>query len=201
MCRRFAFLLGLSGLLLAGHCLPALSQSVAIYVSDYHDKPISGTILSTKGAGSTSAPTDVSGRTKIAIPSTVQPGDDLELSLVHAPVQTMRIVSPWRGRATVPKPSGFIEVVLGIPGDKAALTDRRVVSSWALAIVRKNDSSPTLLPDQRRRETLKAFAEQAGFTPAEIDSAIRALANVNDNNLRYAVDRYLDEYPTPPKTF
>jgi hypothetical protein len=200
MCHRFAVLLALSGLLLAGYCLPALSQSVLIYVSDYHEKPISGTILSTKGAGSTSSPTDVSGRTQISIPSTMQPGDALELSLVRAPVQTMKIVSPWRGRATVPKPSGFIEVVLGVPGDRAALTDRRVVSSWALAIVRKNESSPTPLTDQKRSETLNEFAEQAGFTPAEIDSAIRALADVNDNNQRYAVDMYLDEYRTAPKT-
>jgi hypothetical protein len=201
MSRPFAFLLWIIGWLLAAHCVQAVSQSVALYVSDYHDKPISGTILGTKGAGATSPPTDISGKTRIVVPSTIQPGDDLELSLVRAPVRTMRIVAPWQGRAVVPKSSGFVQVVLGVPGDKWALRDPRVVSSWAEAIAREDEAPSLLSPDQKRKETLATFAKQAGFTPGQIDSAIRALADVNDPYQRHAVDLYLGEYPTAPKTF
>jgi hypothetical protein len=201
MSRPFSFLLWMIGMLLAGHCVPAVSQSVAIYVSDYHDKPISGTILSTKGGGSTSPPTDISGKTRIVVPSSLQPGDELQLSLVRAPVHTMRIVAPWQGGAIVPRSSGFIQVVLGVPGDKWALRDPRVVSSWALAIVQKSEAPSLLPPEQKRKETLVTFAKQAGFTPEQIDSAIRALADVNDPYQRHAVGLYLDEYPTAPKTY
>lgn len=191
--------LSLSVLFLVGNCVPVVSQTVAIYVSDYHSSPIQGTILSTKGNGSTSPPTDIAGKTKIVMPSEVQPGDELSLTLVHAPVKTMQIMSPWQGRATVPKSTGFIEVVLGVPGDKVALQDPRVVSTWAQAIVRKNDQSGFVVDAPTRN--LKDFAKQVGFTPNEIDSAIRSLGTSDDETKRSKAAMYVNQYPSAPKLF
>lgn len=84
MRRHFAYFLLFDLLVLIAASFPAASQSVALYVSDYNNAPIPGAILSTKGNGSTSAPTDIAGKTRVACPGT-QPGDRLELSLVRAP--------------------------------------------------------------------------------------------------------------------
>lgn len=181
----------------------AASQTVALYVSNYRNSPIKDVILSTKVGGSTSAPTDIAGKTRVVLPPGIQPGDSLDLSLVSAPDKKMRIVSPWSGRATVPKSTGFIEIVLGVPGDQLALQDPRVVASWAKAIVLANDNDVSAVgpSDAKRNKTLQTFSEKAGFTPEQIDSSIRKLAKSGDSGQQSAAMAYRSQYPEPPKTF
>ena len=122
-------------------CLIRLAQAqrVPIQVSDYQERPIQGAILSGKGPGtSTSAPTDLSGKTQVIPPPGAQPGDPLSLSLVKAPNSKMIIMSPFEGHATVPKSPWFVEVILGEPGDSWALKDERVVSTWAFTLIELN---------------------------------------------------------------
>ena len=203
MRRHFSPLLFSGLLVLLAFPRSAASQTVALYVSNYRNSPIQGVILSTKSDGSTSAPTDVAGKTRVVLPSGIQPGDSLDLSLVSAPDKKMRIVSPWSGRATVPKSTGFIDIVLGVPGDQLALKDPRVVASWANAIVLANENDTTLAgpSDAKRSKTLRTFSEKAGFAPEQIDSSIRKLANSGDPGQHSAATAYLSQYPEPPKMF
>lgn len=174
-------------------CSTARSQKIEIQVSDYHQKPISGTVLSAKSAGtSTTPPTDVAGKTQIVAVG-VQPGDPLSLVLVRAPGNGMIIMSPYGGRAIVPKPSGFIEVVLGAPGNKWALRDPRVVWSWTAAIVDLNKRSDSGADGRARN--LARVAGTSGFTPEEIDQAIRSNAEVSsDPSQKALAAEYLKEY-------
>ena len=157
----------ISSVLFACLCASASSQSVQIQVSDYHERPIPGTVLGGKSAGtSTSNPTDVAGKTQVIPPPGAQPGDPLSLVLVRAPARTMIIMSPFQGRATIPRAPGFIEVILGERGDSWALRDKRVVWSWIATLVQMNRTS---FPP---RDNLKKMAEESGFTVEQLDDAI-----------------------------
>src|SRR5271170_6478656 len=168
----------------------ARSQTVPIQVSDYHERPIPGTILSGKGPGtSTSKPTDLAGKTQIIAPPGAQPGDPLPLTLVKAPDPKMIIMSPFEGRATIPRQPWFIEVILGEPGDSWALKDERVVSSWAITLLELNKVEPA--PEAN----LSRVASVAGFTSDQIDHAIHSMYNDTENATRRALAReYLREY-------
>jgi hypothetical protein len=182
----------------------ARSQSVSIQVSDYHERPIPGTILSGKAPGtSTSRPTDLAGKTQIIAPPGAQPGDPLPLTLVKAPNPNMVIMSPFEGRATIPKSPWFIEVILGEPGNTWALKDERVVSTWAATLIEAYKEShvqvdqspqpppPVLTPEASRR----LVAAAAGFTPEQIDHAIHSMYNDTENATRRALAReYLRDY-------
>lgn len=168
----------------------ARSQIVQIQVSDYHEGPIQGAVLSGKASGtSTSKPTDLAGKTQIIPPPGAQPGDPLPLTLVKAPSPKMIIMSPFEGRATIPKPPWFVEVILGEPGDTWALKDERVVSTWALTLLELNKA------EQAPEANLSRVASVAGFTPDQIDHAIHTMYNNTENaNRRQLARDYLRVY-------
>jgi hypothetical protein len=182
----------LNALLLA-FCISAGSQTIPIQVSDLRDHPIAGAILSTKANGSTSDPTDRAGKTRVVLPTGLVAGDELALVLVNP--ANLRFLSPWQGRAIVPKSSGFIEIVLGRIGDRAALSNPKVISSLATEIEKHNRLSPDNL--EKRKQTLQTVSEEAGFKAADVDAAIRALAN--DSKHRMLFEAYVKDYPNSPK--
>jgi len=168
----------------------ARSQSVQIQVSDYHERPIPGAILSGKAAGtSTSKPTDLAGKTQIIPPPGAQPGDPLPLTLVKAPSPKMIIMSPFEGHATIPKSPWFVEVILGEPGDTWALKDERVVSTWALTLL------DLYKVEQAPEANLSRVASVSGFTSEQIDHAIHTVYDNTENANRRALAReYLRVY-------
>jgi hypothetical protein len=179
----------------------ARAQTVAIQVADLQDRPVQGVILSVGGNGSTSSATDVAGKTQIIVPAGTQPGDAVVLILVRKPAPNLIFFSPWEGRATVPKPQGFIGVVLGARGDRAALTNPKVVSSITAAINAENHSPRLGSPSQAERyETLKVVARKAGFQAAELDSTIRTtMIDADDPTQRKRGATYVEDYPTSIK--
>ena len=181
----------------------ASSQNVEIQVSDYHERPIQGAILSGKASGtSTSKPTDLAGKTQIIPPPAAQPGDPLPLTLVKAPNPKMIIMSPFEGRAIIPRRPWFIEVILGEPGDTWALKDERVVSSWAITLLEAYKESHVQVDDSHGSKppvspevALSNLASAAGFTSEQIDHAIHSMYNDTENANRRAVARqYLRVY-------
>jgi hypothetical protein len=168
----------------------ARSQSVSVQVSDYHERPIQGAILSGKAPGtSTSRPTDLAGKTQVIPPPSAQPGDPLPLTLVKAPSPKMIIMSPFEGHATIPKAPWFVEVILGEPGDPWALKDERVVSSWAITLLELNKV------EHAPQANLSRVASASGFTPEQIDHAIHSMYNDTENADRRALAReYLRVY-------
>jgi hypothetical protein len=145
-----------------------------LQVSDYHDRPIAGVVLSAKGTGSTSKPTDVAGKTQLVLQQRTQPGGDVFLILVRAPSKNLMFFSPWHGHATVPSSGGFIDVVLGVPGTAAALSNTRVVQSVAVAINEMNASKGP--PDDVRQRNLQEVSKELGLGAAQVDRGIRAWA-------------------------
>jgi len=158
---------------------------LTIQVSNYSEVPIRGVILSSKFSSSTSAPSDVAGKTQIVLAQDVQPGDQVPLVLVQAPSPKLRIFAPFEGRAIVPK-QFFIEVVLGEPGDRLALKNENVLESLAGAINSEAIKRPnTPLPEGVKggpslefnfASSLKQVAGAVGVEPKELDAAIRKLA-------------------------
>ncbi len=177
----------------------ARSQNVQIQVSDYHERPILGVILSGKASGtSTSKPTDLAGRTQIIPPPGAQPGEPLPLTLVKAPSPKMIIMSPFEGHATIPKSPWFVEVILGEPGDTWALKDERVVSTWAYALLegyKEEQEPPSQVNGWSPQANLSRVASAAGFTPDQIDHAIHTMYDDTQNVNRRALAReYLRVY-------
>jgi len=174
MHRLLIFVVSLNIISTLCYCITAESQTVMIQVLDVHDHPVTGAILSAEGNGSTSAPTDKAGKTRISL-SLPQPGDELALILV-APKSPMRILSPWKGRGTVPKSSGFVEVVLGRAGDVAALQNTKVVWSMAAAVVEtKKESCVACATPITADSALKHVAAEVDLDPSQVDSAVRKL--------------------------
>jgi hypothetical protein len=200
--RHRAFLLLIDALMLASCSLLADSQTIAIQVSNPQDRPIRGAILGTKGNGSTSSPTDVAGKTQIVPEQGTHAGDVLFLILVSAPLKNPQIFSPWEGRAVVPNPQGFIDVIVGEHGDRAVLRNSKV--TWAILAAIDNLNATAGWGTGRNSKYFdyqvarRRIASDSGFEPAEVDAAIRSLAEeTTDKHQRKVAKRYLEDYPTP----
>jgi biopolymer transport protein ExbB/biopolymer transport protein TolQ len=169
-----------------------------LQVSDSGDRPIRAVILSAKGGGSTSNPTDIAGKTQVLLPPGTQPGGDVFLTLVRAPSKDLRMIAPWHGHGIVPAWGGFLEVVLAAPGDLKALASPIVLKSVTAAINYMNGSrggDGGLLAQTNLREV----SQELDLEPALVNGAIRAWATkVSDpQQMRLAIE-YLAVYPPQP---
>jgi hypothetical protein len=176
--------------------------SLLLQVSNYHDRPIPGVILSAKGTGSTGQPTDIAGKTQLVLPQGTQPGGNVFLILVRAPSKDLQIFSPLHGRATVPLPGDFVEVYLGVRGTVAALTNPKIVDSLAVAINKMNAEPPPVgggaedSESQRRQDNLAEASKELGLEPNQVDDAIRELAKrVGGTRGEKIFAEYLEAYP------
>jgi len=173
---------------------------VNFQVSNYAGKPIPGVILTAKVSSTTSPPTDVAGKTQIILNQDMQPGDAVPLVLVRP--EKLRMFVPWQGRAIIPK-GLWVEVVLGEPGQAAALLNTSVVASLAGAInsearqsggdrkgskkkggKKKEETPPPskgLSLSQSTFIQLEQAAEAIGLDPVEVDAAIRRMAKETKN--------------------
>ena len=195
-----ALIVLLHTLLLACCSIAAESQAIPIHVSDLRDRPITGAVLSAKNGGSTSAPSDIAGKTQVQLPQGLQVGDELALVLVRSKPTNLQFYSPWQGRATVPKPPGFIEVVLGVLGDIAALENPEVVASIAGEIDKLNKSSSGEFQELEMNRRIVSM--MSGFKAEQIDSAVRRLAGdskrwkiVEATQHGKSIREYLERYP------
>ncbi len=192
--------------------LPAFAATTLSFeVLDDGNRPLRGVILSVEGDGSTSAPTDIAGKTYIAVNHDVQPGETILLVLVSAPPRAPRKLTffqPWNGRAIAPKPPSSIEVILGIPGNLAALENPRVVEALAHAVVvqipeltyKRNAKSEEerdlkIIPRHAAAaDSLRIVSDQTGFDPVKLDATIRMLHQKYD--LKSGMSRYVADVPT-----
>jgi hypothetical protein len=179
------------------------ATTLYLQVSDVHDEPMRGVVLSAKSSGSVSPPTDVAGKTQITVQGTLQPGDDVVLVLVRAPHPGMRFYTPWEGFATIPKPTGAIPVVLGAPGDRMSLDNASVRVSLANAVLDANAKSvppPLAYPLPKNTRSYKALytvSTAVGLDPLEVDDAIRRSEEWTKNETAsHTLKRYVEVMPT-----
>ena len=169
--------------------LPTPSVTVISFqVSDSHDHPLAGVILSTKDSSTISAPTDGAGKTELRIPARLQPGSTLLLVLVSAPDRDLQFLAPWEGHGTVPQQPRSIEVVLGklkdAATDSAVLKNEKVLYALALEISESGERAGAPESDWYvvNSRKLMTIAKTLKLPAASIDSAIRKWAETTDDS-------------------
>jgi hypothetical protein len=179
--------------------LPAWAQTVPAEVTDVQSHALGGVEFTVSGNGATTGPTDNFGKTQIILPQGTQAGDVIVLVLKHTKPPIYIFYSPWGGRAVVPKPSGFVAIVLGTRGDRAALQNPKVLAAAIVTINEKNDKfRATASFPARATETLRAVAEEGGFNPKDLDAAIKGfLTKTQDPSIQRLGKAYRTDYPFP----
>jgi tetratricopeptide (TPR) repeat protein len=160
---------------------------LVVQVSDPLGKPLAGVVLSATGDSSTSAPTEVikqvtevSGKARIKLADSTRPGDEVELVMVKAQ-QDLVFISPWNQRVTVPcfenNTRCVVRVVLAERGSRMLLE----YPPAQLALVAKvNVANATTTikgrsVEEQRPANLAEVAKAYGYTPEDVDRAIRSL--------------------------
>jgi tetratricopeptide (TPR) repeat protein len=163
---------------------------LVIHVTNLREEPVSGAVLSPKGDGSISPPTDSAGRTRIKLPRGMRPGKFVTLQLVKGPKGTPGwcLVSPWKGRAPVPAfendADNYLSVVIAKRGEKIALANSKVLLGIAASVLETlaTTSVDTKITSEQHRAALSLQAEVIGIAPDEVDHAIREYLNKANNS-------------------
>jgi tetratricopeptide (TPR) repeat protein len=151
-----------------------------VHIANPLQQPISGVVLSTTGASSTSAPTDVAGKTRIQLAPQTRPGVEVTLQIVRAP-QDLVFISPWNQRITIrsfeDESQNVSEVVLVVRGSRALLEYPQAQLAMAQKVndanaVKVSGEQPT---EEQLQVNLAGVAKSYGLKPEEVDRAIRSL--------------------------
>jgi tetratricopeptide (TPR) repeat protein len=153
-----------------------------LFVTNTDEKPQAGAILSPKGRGSVSSPTDHTGRTRIKVPG-AKPGKWVTLQLVRGPdgASGWYLVSPWKGRTVCPEmdnnPDNFLTVIIAKNRDRKVLTNKAAMRSVGIGVMMAEASlsvTATATAEQRQL-ALASQAQVMGLEASEIDQSIRTL--------------------------
>lgn len=165
-------------------CGLALAEDgiLIIHVADAEDEPIAGVVLSNKGDGTRSDPTDSAGITRMALSKAARPNDWIHLQVLKGTAgnDNWILISPWDGRVAVPpfdnKPDQFVAVVVAKKFDKRLLANP--IALRAMAATANSELSPKTagetITEAQRRAVLAEVAKGYGLGADEIDRAIRA---------------------------
>jgi tetratricopeptide (TPR) repeat protein len=173
-------------LFLAGFaiCGVALAEEgiLVIHISNAEDEPVAGVVLSNKGDGTRSAPSDSAGVTRLDLPRGTRPSDWVHLQVLKGTEgnDNWILISPWDGRVAVPlfdnKPDRFVSVVVVRKFDKRLLATSKFITTITANVL--NELSPKTsdetITDEQRRAVLVEQAKTYGLEPDAIDKAIRA---------------------------
>lgn len=179
----------LLGVPAAGHPNYFEDGILVVHVTNVREEPISGAVVSPKGDGSISPPTDQAGRTRIKLPRGMRPGKWITLQLIKGPRGTSGwcLVSPWGGRAPVPsfddEADNYLPIVIAKRGERIALRNQKVlvgITAGILEEIAATSVGPKVTAEQRKA-ALILQADVLGIPPEEIDDAIRKHFNETDN--------------------
>lgn len=183
-----------------------------VQVSDPQGKPISDVTLSATGPSSVSVltkaesePSEVAGKVRIRLASSTKPGEVIELIIVRAP-HNFVFISPWNGLVAIPcfedKTSCVQKVVLAERGQRMLLEYPEGQYAMAAKVNKANAAvgGDNESAEVQRWENLAQVAKEHGFTPGEVDSAIRSLRKKTEDPLRLGeVALYEKNYPEAEK--
>ena len=170
----------LRSLTLAAMCGLALAEQgiLVVHVSDPQERPIEGVTLATQGDGSTGAPTNRQGRTRIKLAAQTRAKTWVTLQVVQP--QNLVFISPWNERVQVPpfenESENFVPVVLIERGNRLALESGQALVAMTAKVNEANSIKAAMGPGNARRDqaALEEVAREFGLAPDEVDSAIRA---------------------------
>ncbi len=164
--------------LAAASSLCADAGVLVVQVQDIHKKALTKLQLRAEG-GAVAPPTDVAGIARLPLSPGTKAGERVGLQLVMPP-RDLVFISPWDAEVIVPPfdSSKEVLVVLADRGDRALLEDGAALQSLTANVLKKIQPSPAKEPgaddEQRRREALVAVSKMYGFSPENLDAAIRA---------------------------
>lgn len=175
-----------------------------LFVTNTEEKPQVGAILSPKGPGSASKPTDPTGRTRIKLPRGAKPGKWVTLQLVRGPggASDWYLLSPWKGRTVLPEmddnPDNYLPIIIAKTKDRKVLTSNAAMSSVGIGVMMTEASlSVTATANAEQRQlALASQAEVMGLEASEIDQSIRtSLASSKDPFDRGLLASYNKSFP------
>lgn len=155
---------------------------LVIHVADAEDEPIKGVVLSNKGDGTQSDPTNRTGVTRLALPRDARPNSWIFLQVLKGIEEkdSWILISPWDGRVAVPsfnnESENFVSVVVAKKFDKRLLANSialRAMAATANSGLTSKTAGDTISEEQRRA-VLDEVAKSYGLEADEIDKAIRA---------------------------
>lgn len=193
-----------SATILVGNASRAEEGVLDLFVANINEQPVAGAILSPRGAGSASAPTDKTGRTRIKLSRGAKPGKWVTLQLIKGPggASGWYLVSPWKGRAALPsldegETDNYLPVIVARQKDKLVLSNASAMSSIAAGILLEEAATfGTANPSATQRQlVLAAQAELMGVDPAEVDQSLRtSLGHAKDSYERGLLKLYNKAY-------
>ncbi len=156
---------------------------LVLHVNDVHNHAIVSLEIKeiADDGDARSALTDQKGKARIRLAPQVKESSWVSLQIVKSPAGTnWMMVSPWDYKSQVPsfenENKNFIEVVVVQHGERAALEKGTVLKALAQQINKANapKSADKQAAPPDPKANLEAVAKQYGYTPEEVDKAIRA---------------------------
>jgi tetratricopeptide (TPR) repeat protein len=148
---------------------------VTVIAKDIKDKTVKGIRFIVLNNKAVSAPTIGDGITKILIPADYASGKNIEIQ-IHQTDEDWVFISPWDDWITVPESGGYCKIILARHGDREALVNGDAVRAMTAGILAKFNEQATTeqtITEELRRKVLQEQAKRFGFSPKEIDRAIR----------------------------
>jgi tetratricopeptide (TPR) repeat protein len=192
---------------------PAAAEKgvLVIHIRDVQDRPIAGVEIATVGDGATGPATDKAGKTRLRLAPQTLPGHQVTLQIVKAPPKRdLVFISPWDRTARVPpfenESNNHVPMVLADRAHRQVLIDSRGATAMVANIQQRNTpeavalSRDTEADEQRKLRSLREVAQDYGFSPAEVDAAIRELGRkTKDPYEAGLVALYERDYPRAAK--
>ena len=153
---------------------------LVLHVTSTEGRALPGVVLSPRGDGSVSSPTDRAGRTRMKLAPDTRPGKWVTLQVVQrAGANSWVFISPWDARVIVPpfdnESNNFVPVVLARRSDRVLLENGKAIAAITKSILNDIASKTTDkgISEEQRRAVLAEQAQKYGLNPDEIDKAIR----------------------------
>jgi tetratricopeptide (TPR) repeat protein len=156
----------------------ANGETLNLAAEDIHGRPVKNVRFSTLAAGETSAPTDKEGRTKVALPASLETGESVALRVqVRKQEKTDWVfISPWDGRVAADGQGSPAKIVLARRGDREALESAdgaRAMTASVLAGINRAATPQQPVMETQRKRALAQQAERFGLSDGDLDKAIR----------------------------
>jgi len=165
-------------LLLSTMC-KAQGRSLVIQVTDVQHHPIQGVQVGLKETG-TPATTNASGKASILLSTAPQPTPWLSVQIVKSPPgKDLVVISPWDRRILVPAftrdPATPVIIMVADRGDHLLLENGQIIAAITARInqavtPQQKDENPR----KQQESALESVGKDIGFSPSEIDKAIRS---------------------------
>lgn len=158
----------------------AFEQSfLELYVSRVTGKRISRVGVTCRDKGCSPGTSDSQGKARLRLAPEVNPGDWVVLSIVTSKRATPWVlISPWNDQVAVPsftnKPEKITTIFVILKGDKRILGNGVALQSLTQRCVGGvQPKGGEKITDEERLRVRKELAATVGFTPEELDRAIR----------------------------